>query len=396
MSSIVDLWKKNKEYFSDKVIQQVISFTGKGKLIDDSATSKEVREFLGLVSTKQLCKYANECLEESFTNSGLILQDIINEMGGRLGFEITNGLYRGKPDKVGYDGIWSAKNGHKIIVEVKTTDAYRINLDTIAVYREKLIEEKLFTKNASSILIVVGRKDTGDLEAQIRGSRHAWDIRLISTESLINLLNVKEKLNDTKTVQQINEVLRPFEYTRIDKLIDLIFSTSTDIELNKEDFQSGVEESAPDIQKEKKAIPVSFHSDCIEIISQYLSLKFINQTKSALSTKDKKVGLICAISREHYQGQTPKYWFAFHPHQKEFLKDYDRAFIAYACGKATDIFLFPYDVFEKFIPHMWTTEKDLKKYWHVVIIKKDNKYLLQQPKNKSNKFIDISSYKLAR
>ena len=32
----------------------------------------------------------------------------------------------------------------------------------------------------SSMLIVVGGEDTGDLEAQIRGSRYAWDIRLVS------------------------------------------------------------------------------------------------------------------------------------------------------------------------------------------------------------------------
>jgi len=35
------------------------------------------------------------------------------------------------------------------------------------------------------VLIVVGRQDTGELEAQIRGSRHAWDIRLISAEALL-------------------------------------------------------------------------------------------------------------------------------------------------------------------------------------------------------------------
>lgn len=30
-------------------------------------------------------------------------------------------------------------------------------------------------RDGSEALIIVGRSDTGDLEAQVRGSRHAWD-----------------------------------------------------------------------------------------------------------------------------------------------------------------------------------------------------------------------------
>ena len=66
------------------------------------------------------------------------------------------------------------------MVEVTTTDAYRIDLETLAGYRRGLIASGQITEPESSMLIVVGRKDTGDLEAQIRGSRHAWDIRLVS------------------------------------------------------------------------------------------------------------------------------------------------------------------------------------------------------------------------
>jgi hypothetical protein len=54
------------------------------------------------------------------------------------------------------------------VVEVKTTDAYRISLDRTADYREKLILSD-YTDKTSSMLIVVGRDDTGELEAQVRG-----------------------------------------------------------------------------------------------------------------------------------------------------------------------------------------------------------------------------------
>lgn len=91
----------------------------------------------------------------------------------------------GKTNTTNFDGIWKESSGLHIVIEVKTSDAYRINLDTVANYRECLIRESGISEN-SSILLVVGRKDTGDLEAQIRGSKHAWGTRIISAESLIN------------------------------------------------------------------------------------------------------------------------------------------------------------------------------------------------------------------
>src|SRR5699024_3317260 len=111
-----------------------------------------------------------------------------------------------------------------------TTDAFRIKLDTIATYRKELILSNKIEDNKSSIIIVVGREDTGGLEAEVRGSRHAWDVRLISIDSLIQLLKLKEAFNDSKTFKQINSILRPIEYTKVDKLIELISTTADDLD----------------------------------------------------------------------------------------------------------------------------------------------------------------------
>src|SRR5205807_9641171 len=82
----------------------------------------------------------------------------------------------------------------------------------------------------SSILIAVGRQETGDLEAQIRGSRHAWDVRLISLDALLRLAEVKEELSDWDTSNKINQLLRPVEYTRLDGIVELLFATKKDLE----------------------------------------------------------------------------------------------------------------------------------------------------------------------
>jgi hypothetical protein len=89
-------------------------------------------------------------------------------------------------------------------------------------------EERI--KADASMLIIVGREDTGALEAQVRGSRFAWDMRLISIERLIKLVQIKEKSDDPSTLTQIRQLLRPFEYTKIDRIIDVIFTTAVDVE----------------------------------------------------------------------------------------------------------------------------------------------------------------------
>ena len=109
-------------------------------------------------------------------------------------------------------------------MEVKTTDAYRIDLNTIAGYRKHLIGEGAISEIASSMLLIVGRQDTGDLEAQIRGSRHAWDLRIISVEALIRLMRIKEEVEDPLIIQRIHSILVPREFTMVYEIAEILFS----------------------------------------------------------------------------------------------------------------------------------------------------------------------------
>ena len=183
--SLVDLWINSKQQLSDKHIQQIVTFAGNGKLRDGNNASGEFREFLSQIPNQLLYQYIEQCLQEALTDGGLILQDLINEVGSRLGFSVKHGRYRSSVNKIGYDGLWHFPDGHDVLIEVKTTDAYRIDLEKIAEYRQALIQNGTIEEKSSSILIVVGRSDTGGLEAQIRGSRYAWDMRIIGIDALL-------------------------------------------------------------------------------------------------------------------------------------------------------------------------------------------------------------------
>jgi hypothetical protein len=128
--SLAELWSTSKEQLEGKQVRQIIAFASAGLLTDGAPTaSSEFREFLGLVPSAYLARYADECLNEPFPNSGLALQDVVNQIGKRLGYSVVDGRYRGSVNQVGFDGLWKFPDGHAVVVEVKTTDAYRIVVD---------------------------------------------------------------------------------------------------------------------------------------------------------------------------------------------------------------------------------------------------------------------------
>ena len=82
----------------------------------------------------------------------------------------------------------------------------------------------------SSVLLVVGREETGALEAQVRGSRHAWDVRLIGIDALLKLVRLKENTASGDVGAKLRTTLMPVEYTRLDAVVDLVFSAARDVE----------------------------------------------------------------------------------------------------------------------------------------------------------------------
>jgi hypothetical protein len=391
--ALLDLWNKTPDQLKDKQIQQLIAFAGAGKLADDSDCSKEFRAFLASVPSGYLRKFTDQCLTQSFADSGFALQDVVNEIGVRLGAEVWPGRYRGTTKHVGFDGLWKFPNGQSIIVEVKTTDAFQINLSTIAGYRKALIDTKSVSEEASSMLLIVGRQETGDTEAQIRGSRYAWDIRIISVDALLRLMSTLEEVEDPQITQRIHSILVPREFTRLDEIADILFSATEDIK--QEAATTEVEEEpAKKKTKESKFTPVAFHDACILRIQAFLHETLIKRSRAQYSSPDKSVLVYCAVSKEHNSDTNPSYWFAFHPHQKTSLQSVPKACVAFGCGSSKRVLLIPFSDFESWLDGMWTTQKDDRYYWHVAISRTGDTYTLHRKRGQKN--IDLTSYLLAK
>jgi hypothetical protein len=370
-NTLIEIWRDQSPFLEAKSFRQIIQLAGDGRLRDGNESSKELRDWLAAIPLERLRSCVEECLGESFEGAGLALQDAANEIGVRLGFKVTRGRYRGVKGEVGNDGLWQSDDNFTLLVEVKTTDAYRINLDILAGYRDALLREGKLDAKQSSILIAVGRQDTGDLEAQIRGSQHAWDVRLISLDALLHLAEVKEELSDLDTSEKINQLLRPVEYTRLDGIVDLLFATKKDLAASEslmppdeaEPAQATVAVTRNELERARDTAILS--------LEKKFNCTFVRRGRAARVSSDGKTRVVCLASQRYLgPGGAGNYWFGFTPAQRVFLSGAENSWVALVCVDSRRCFLVPWDQFQGWLSAFWTSptgqpRSDEVRHWHV-------------------------------
>jgi hypothetical protein len=233
----------------------------------------------------------------------------VNEFGTRLAFQVEHGIYHGTKNVVGFDGVWRADGEPDLVIEVKTTDAYTVKLEKHAEYKRRLWIEKRLSEGAST-LIVVGREDTRALEEQIRGSRYAWEMRLISVEGLIKLVKINQKSDDTSTLNQIRQLLRPFEYTKIDKIIDVIFRTAEDVEAQELEQEAPIEE-----EQDSEAIHTQGRTgveqlnakrqQAVDAFGKLKGKELVRRSRTLFWSTDQELRVCCAVSKRYESDYQP-------------------------------------------------------------------------------------------
>ncbi|HMS56563.1 MAG TPA: hypothetical protein PKA27_14310 [Fimbriimonadaceae bacterium] len=367
----------NPETVEAMPLIQVLNICGDGKLKDDSVASTEFRDYLKLVSTERLQQFVNSCLVpgEKLWHA---LQDIVNEIGRRLELSVTHGRYQGVQNQVGFDGIWTTSTGHSIVIEVKTTDAYRINLDTIEGYRKKLVSSQVIGE-VSSILLVVLREDTGDLEAQVRGSRYAWGIRIISAEALMKLLLVKERTEDS-TLGQIEQLLIPFEYTRLDRIIDITFAAVQDVEGEQEPElptdQPDLPVPGPQVQNRSTKTQIDeARNNALQAVQREFGVDLKPRSRAKYEAAVGNFRVVCATSKIYDDGSL---WYAYHLKWDAFLADAEESYMVLAAMGMSKIFVLPRSWISDTLSDLWSTPREMASYYHLVLKPEDDKWWLSR------------------
>jgi len=387
--ALIDLWNADRHQISGKRIDQLIAFAGEGKLRDGNTTSEELRALLKVVTSDVIGQWLDECLELRFTDFGFVLQDAVNEVGRRLGFDITDGVYRSHTNE-GYDGLWCIVGGRAILVEAKSSTAYSINLGRISEYRKQVAPQLGMRPEDISILIVVGEEDTSEFEAQVRGSRFAWDIRLLGVKSLFRLLKLKEALDDPKVERQIQEILFPQEFTRLDRIIDLVFATAEDAqnaEANEAEEEAEIEETSPGAPR------ANFHSAILPRLEKYFARPLVKRSRSQWASPDDAVLVSCQVSK-HFDRGNLDYWFGLKRTTRESLQVHKNSFCAFGLGSPERVVLMPLSVLAPHLDGMNTSpDKDRGiQHWHVRFVNTDRGVALLVAKDQ--KRVDVTGYLL--
>lgn len=230
MGFLIQAWEMSQQKFTMNM-KQVVTNAGDGTLENETSVN-ELRQFFSLIDLHTMGRLLEECYSKDRrfkfdargdARRGYAFQDLVNEMGRRLGYSVENGLYRGKKNEIGFDGLWKAADGSYIIMESKTSDDYSISIESVIGYRDKLIIDHKIPKKKCSILIVYGRDDKMALRNTVKGSNENQNIRLISANALFQLVKICFEVKNEVVLNQINNMLRPRDYFVLDNLVELVF-----------------------------------------------------------------------------------------------------------------------------------------------------------------------------
>ncbi|QDV30331.1 hypothetical protein Spb1_22600 [Planctopirus ephydatiae] len=385
--ALLDLWNADRQQITGKRIDQLIAFAGEGRLRDGNTTSEEFRTLLKAVSSDVIGQWLNECLENRFTDFGFVLQDTVNEVGRRLGFDVTHGVYRSHSNE-GYDGLWRIPGGRAILAESKSSTSYSIALNRISEYRKQVAPQLGLRPEDISILIVVGTEDTSEFEAQVRGSRFAWDIRILGVQALYRLLKLKEALDDPKVERQIQEILFPQEFTRLDRIIDLVFATAEDAQ----DFESTEEEVEVDDSAPEKP-RANFHAAILPRLEKHFGQPLVKRSRSQWATPDDASLVSCQVSK-HFDKGNADFWFGLKRTSRETLQKHKNAFCAFGLGSPDRVVVLPMSFLAPHVDSFFTSpdKEGGILHWHVRFVNTNTGVAMLVDRDR--KQLDVTKYLL--
>ena len=191
------------------------------------------------------------------------------------------------------------------------------------------------------------------------------------------------------------------EYTRLDEMIDVMFTTAKDVEGSvaegAEDLQS-TEAEEPD---EKPKGTWQFTGDKLiqakrEQIVTALAKKeeatLIKKSRALYWSANHSLRAACTISKRYLKRPTTPYWYAYHPEWDEFLAEGERSFFVLGCMDRDAAFAIPHLVFRKYLDDLHTTDD---RYWHIVLTETASGELaIGLPKRRSSVMLEPYALKL--
>jgi virulence-associated protein VagC len=202
---------------------------------------------------------------------------------------------------------------------------------------------------------------------------------LISADALAKLVELKEDAERQETAQRIRSILVPMEYTRLDGMIDVLFTTAKGTAEAAKETLGPVEfapngPTAPPMPQPHKAwqftdadVLRALRERIIGAVNGIHGSKFLRKSGALYWTADHDSRLACTLSKQYEQkgASGHSYWYGYHETWDEFLEAGTIPLVVLGCVGASFAFAIPRTVFHSVLPFMDITERPTGKYWHV-------------------------------
>lgn len=189
----------------------------------------------------------------------------------------------------------------------------------------------------------------------------------------------------------------PFEYTRLDNIIDVVFSTTKDVEAGSEELSENAEaefENSTNATYEQEHTPrpilESIRQTALEALEKECGVKLIAHKRAQYWSGDKSIRAVCPVSKLYPTGY---FWYGLHPYQLKFLRDANAGFVLLGCANHPYTYAVPLKLIEEISPYLNTTEKPDRMYWHIHLAPSDTgDYVLLLPKKMER--LSLTKYRL--
>jgi hypothetical protein len=221
-------------------------------------------------------------------------------------------------------------------------------------------------------------------------------MRIIGVDALIKLMEVNLITSSEEVTEKIHTILQPIEYTRIDKIVDVIFTAAEDKqnevdELEESELAEKTESQSQDrtpneILQERK-------DNLIRKLSDKNNCQLVKRKHSLYADQADVIHAVIAISKQYQRSET-FYWYAYHNDpQRKFLSEAKEGFMVFGMTDTDYGFAIPYSLLEQHWSDLYsTTKKNGREYKHIFIYKTTTGYFLRVGKVSIE--VDLGPYKI--
>ncbi len=206
-------------------------------------------------------------------------------------------------------------------------------------------------------------------------------MRIVGIDALIKLMDVNLSTSSEAVTEKIHTILRPFEYTRIDQIVDVVFTAAEDKEnevqdmdpvgLVLEDGKVGTQDRTPRAIIDQKKVAA------VALISAREGRALQKRRHSMYADVDDTVHAVVVVSKRYEKDNG--YWYAYHEEpQRRFLSQAANGYMVLGMTDKDFVFAVPFKVLETHWDDLFeTVTKDGRTYKHILTYENDGHFTLR-------------------